>query len=197
MTAIRMTSLVRNNMGLPRLLAELLCDKQRGNAKKFEIFHASGMLRPPRSPKMRRAGARVLRRFRLARRNRLHRFLECRLRRCRLRQMPRLRLRAGTRLEEALDDPVFERMEGNDCKHAARLQKPLCGEKRPCELAQFVIDENAKPLEDAGGRMDLVCRLVTYGAFDQVRQIARRLERLVRPPLLDGTGDAAGMPLLA
>ena len=113
------------------------------------------------------------------------------------RQMPRLRLLAGAVGDEALDDAVLERMEGDDGEPAAGLQRPLGGKQRAGELAELVIDEDAQRLEDAGGRVDLVLRIAADMRLDGVGKVERALERALLAPPLDHARDAAGMPLLA
>ena len=113
------------------------------------------------------------------------------------RQMPRLRLLAGAVGDEALDDAVLERMEGDDGEPAAWLQHALGGEQCAGELAELVIDEDAQRLEDAGGRMDLVLRVAADMRLDRIGKVERALERALLAPPLDHPRDAAGMPLLA
>ena len=113
------------------------------------------------------------------------------------RQMPRLRLLAGAVGDEALDDAVLERMEGDDGEPAARLQRPLGGKQRTGELAELIIDEDAQRLEDAGGRVDLVLRIAADMRLDGIGKVERALERALLAPPLDHPRDAARMPLLA
>ena len=102
--------------------------------------------------------------------DRAARSLEGRRDRLGFRQMPRLRLLAGAVGDEALDDAVLERMEGDDGQPAAGLQRPLGGKQRAGELAELVIDEDAQRLEDAGRRVDLVLRIAADMRLDRRRQ---------------------------
>ncbi|MCY1235978.1 hypothetical protein D9M72_486120 [compost metagenome] len=65
------------------------------------------------------------------------------------------------------------------------------------ELAEFVVDENAQRLEDAGRRMYLVFCLARRHHLDQARKVAGRLEGLLGPALLDCAGNAARLLLFA
>src|SRR5262245_12630442 len=86
-------------------------------------------------PQLGRSRPRVCLRFRLGRSN--HRLADPFEGRCtfvRDRQMTRARSLAGTIGEERLDDPVLERMEGNNDETPAGLQHMLGGKQR---LRQF------------------------------------------------------------
>ena len=111
--------------------------------------------------------------------------------------MPRLRLLAGAVGDEALDDAVLQRMEGDDGQPAAGLQRALGGKQRPGKLAELVVDEDAQRLEDAGGGVDLVLRVAADMRLDRIGKVERALERALVAPPLDHPRDAAGMPLLA
>ncbi len=111
--------------------------------------------------------------------------------------MPRTGSLAGTIGKEALHDAVLERMERDDDETSAGLQRCFRRKQRLGEFAEFIIDEDAQRLEDARRGMDLVLGLARRDDLDEAGQIARRLERLFRPPLLDGAGNAPRLLFLA
>ena len=65
------------------------------------------------------------------------------------------RTHAAARLvaQEALHDPVLERVEGDDGEPAARSEHPHRIRKRRLERAELVVHGNPQSLEDALGRM--------------------------------------------
>ncbi len=75
--------------------------------------------------------------------------------------------------DEALDDAVLQRMEGDDGEPAARLQRALGRKQRAREFAEFVVDEDAQRLEDARRRMDPVLRIAADSVLDRLGEIAR------------------------
>src|SRR5690606_9375105 len=87
-------------------------------------------------------------------------------------------------------------MKSHHRKNAARLQQALCCKERAAQFAQFVIDEDAQALENAGSRVDLVARLAACGFLDQLRKLRGCLERTVRAHPRNGAGDTAGVTLL-
>ncbi len=84
-----------------------------------------------------------------------------------LRQMPRAGSFAGAIGKEALDDPVFERMKGDDDETAARLQRSLCRKQSLGEFAEFIIDEDTQRLKTRRGGMNLVLGLARRDDFDE------------------------------
>ena len=108
------------------------------------------------------------------------RLVEGRGPRLRLRQVARAGRIAGAVGDEALDDAVLERMEGDHGQPAAGLQHALGRKQRPRQLAELVVDEDAQRLEDARRRMDLVARLAADMRLDRVGKVERALERPAR-----------------
>ena len=89
----------------------------------------------------------------------------------RIRQVARARRQlAAARGEEALDDPVFQRMEGDDDEAAAGPQQPLGRMQRLDQFVEFAVHMDAQRLEGAGGGMDLVRPRPAGGALDGLDQ---------------------------
>src|SRR5262245_28289196 len=107
---------------------------------------------------------------------------------CRWRQMARaVRLRFRALLEELLDQPVFERVEGYDHEAPARREHALGGGKRAGKLAQLVVDVDAQRLEGARRRVPAGDLLAPQNA----RNEAGKLERARERPLPAVGNDAA------
>ena len=90
--------------------------------------------------------------------------------------------------KELFDDPVFQRMEGDDRQPAARSQGLHCPGQEGLQGLQFLIDRNAQGLKGACGRMDLAGFALDI-LFDDPGQLAGGGQR---PGLENGFGDAAG-----
>ena len=71
--------------------------------------------------------------------------------------------------EEALDDAVFQRMEGDDGEPPLRFQHAFGGFKPAFEFAQLVVHSDAQRLEGARRGMDFL-RAAAEHAFDDRRQ---------------------------
>ena len=113
-----------------------------------------------------------------------------------LRQMARLGGTALVRIEEAFDDAIFERMEGDDGEPSAFNQQALAREQALDQLPEFVVHGDAERLE-AAGRGVSVTRLATDGFFDQASQFGRRRDRLDRTCRDDRMRNAARFELFA
>ena len=104
---------------------------------------------------------------------------------------------AGAELEEALDDAVLERVEGDDGEPAARRERTLGGGEAAGELAELVVDRDAQRLEAAGRGVRLAGLRARQQALDQAGELQRGGEGRAPPVGDDGAGDAAGRALLA
>src|SRR5207249_5976096 len=83
-------------------------------------------------------------------------------------------------LEEALHDPVLERMEGDHRETPAGSQHLECGRQRFLELAELVVDGDAKSLEHALGRMAVAeSRRRRDRGADDLDELPGPLDRLV------------------
>ena len=114
----------------------------------------------------------------------------------RLRQVARPALGAAACGKEGLHDAVFQRVERDHHQTSARLEDPLRRGEPVGKLRQLVVDEQAKRLKRAGGRMD-VARPAVDHARDDVGESARRRDRPLAARRHDGAGDGAGPALLA
>src|SRR5262245_16652842 len=101
-------------------------------------------------------------------------------------------------LEEALDDPVLERVERDDGNAPAWPQHLERGRKRLLELAQLVVDGDPERLEGALRRMAVPepGRRRDRGA-DDVDEVAGALDRLLAASPADRTRDLLRVTLLA
>src|SRR5581483_7395556 len=104
--------------------------------------------------------------------------------------------RAGAALllrpQEALHDPVLERMERDHSEASARPQHLERRGQRPLDGAELVVDLDAERLEDALRRVALAeaCGRRDRGLHD-LYEVAGALERPLAPPLRDRAGDLA------
>ena len=87
---------------------------------------------------------------------------------CRL----RARRRAGAELQEALDDAVLERVEGDDREPAAGRERRLGGGEAARELAELVVDRDPERLEAARRRVRLAGLRPRQQPLDQRRRAA-------------------------
>ncbi len=69
-----------------------------------------------------------------------------------------MRKLSAARGKEALDDAVFERMEGDDDQPAAGLQQPFGSMQRLDQFIELGVHMDAQRLEGAGGGMNAVLR---------------------------------------
>jgi len=95
--------------------------------------------------------------------------------------------------EEALDDPVFEAVEGDDGEPAARLQRALCGFESLFELVELGVQVNPDRLESARGWIALLTGTEAGSATDDRRELGGALDRTCGN---DGAGDRPGARLL-
>ena len=100
-------------------------------------------------------------------------------------------------LQEALDDAVLQRMEGDDDEPAALAQHRLGRGERLRQLLELAVDEDAERLEGARRRMDARRAGRAGGARDDLGEPRGAQDRLFRARPVDGAGDAPGLPLLA
>jgi hypothetical protein len=77
------------------------------------------------------------------------------------------------------DDPVLQRMEGDDSQPPSRLQKTRTLPEEGFEAGQFFVHGEAQGLEGAGGRMD--AGAVEGIALDDLYQIPVVLSGRTRP----------------
>src|SRR6185437_501686 len=95
--------------------------------------------------------------------------------------------------EEALDDPVFETVKGDDRETATGLQRALRGLKPLFQLVQLGVQVNPDRLEGACGRVTLLALAETRGAPDDRGELGGALEGASGD---DGAGDRPGTRLL-
>ena len=115
------------------------------------------------------------------------------------RQLRRADTAARHLLERLLRDAVLQRVEGDDCNAAARLQ--VMHRRTECLLedTELVIDLDADGLEDALRRMAVrrLAHRLRHGLADDVDELARPLDGLLHALLDDELRDAAAPALLA
>src|SRR5262249_47651676 len=100
-------------------------------------------------------------------------------------------------LEEALGDPVLERMKGEDGKTAAGMQQTLGGAETGRELAELAIHIDAKRLKGAGGRADALAGAAADRLLDDLGQRSGAGDRRLGPGAGDGAHHGMGAPFLA
>ncbi len=89
-------------------------------------------------------------------------------------------------------------MEGDPCDHAAVAQQTPRERQRPVELVELVVDGDSQCLEGAlGGMAAGEARRCRKRRVDRLDELERRLDRRLRAPAHDCTGDRAGVALLA
>ena len=144
-----------------------------------------------------RTRARIGGNFGVAGRNRaLGQDLEARCRLRHLGQMPRAAAGLAARVEEILDDAVFQRMKRHHDQPAARLQHALRGRERQMQLVELGVDENPQTLERPRRRMNFV-RLGMNHLGDDIGQRLRGRDRRFLARGDDGAGDGARIAFLA
>ena len=100
-------------------------------------------------------------------------------------------------LQEALDDAVLERMEGDDDEPAAFGKHRLGRGKRFGELFKLAVYEDAERLERARRRMDARSAGRSGRGRHDLGKALGPDDRRLRPGALDGACDPPGLPLLA
>ena len=105
------------------------------------------------------------------------------------RQMPRSAAGLAARVEEILDDAVFQRMERDHDQPAARLQHALGRRQRQMQFVEFLVDEDPQALERPRRRMNFV-RLGAHHLADDIGQRLRRRDRRFLARRDDGARDA-------
>ena len=75
--------------------------------------------------------------------------------------------------EEALDDAVLERMEGDDDEAAARFEAALGGGERVDELAELVVDVDAQRLKRPRRGVAVLAFGTAERALDEGGELAR------------------------
>ncbi len=102
------------------------------------------------------------------------------------------------RTEEALDDPVLERVEADHGEPAAGPQHLERRGQRGLERAELVVDGDPQRLEDALRRMAVAeARRRRDRLLDRLDEVARALERLLAAASHDRAGDLPRVALLA
>ena len=100
--------------------------------------------------------------------------------------------------QEALDDPVLERVERDHREPAVRPQHLERRGQRALERAELVVDLDPQRLEDALGGVPLAeARRRRDRLLDRLDEVAGALERLLRAAAHDRPRDLAGVALLA
>ena len=100
--------------------------------------------------------------------------------------------------QEALHDPVLERVERDHREPAARAQDLERRRQRALERAELVVDLDPQRLEDALGRMALAeARRRRDRLLDRLDEVAGALERLLGAAADDRARDLAREALLA
>src|SRR5439155_20729587 len=114
------------------------------------------------------------------------------------REVRRARATAFPFTQEAVDDPVLERVERDHGEATAWPQHLERGGERSLERAQLVVDRDPERLEDP------LCRVTFtephgrgYRTLDRVHELAGPFERLLFPPPHDCAGDLLREALLA
>ena len=103
-----------------------------------------------------RTRARIGGDFLLARRHRpFGQHLKARRRLLHFRQMPRAAAGLAARIEEVLDDAVFQRMERHHRETSARLEHALGSVERELQFVELFVDEDAQALKRPRRRMDV------------------------------------------
>src|SRR5438067_466360 len=99
--------------------------------------------------------------------------------------------------QEVLDDPVFERVEGDDREPSARAKHCERRGQRRLERAELVVDGYAQCLEDPFRGMSFAeARRRGDRSPDRVDELARALEWLVAPAADDRLRDLPRVALL-
>ena len=98
--------------------------------------------------------------------------------------------------EELFDDPVLERVEGDDGQAASRLEDPERAGERGREVRELVVHGDTQRLEDSRGRID-PARPSRLHARDEATKLVRGLERRPRAPPYDRAGKARGFGLFS
>ena len=111
-------------------------------------------------------------------------------------QMPRTSAGFAARVEEILDDAVFQRMKRHNDQPAAGLQHALGRRKRQMQLVEFRVDEDPKALERPRRRVNFVRFGANHLAYD-IGQLLRRRDRRLLARRHDGARDGARVTLLA
>src|SRR5262245_30359607 len=93
--------------------------------------------------------------------------------------------------EEALNDAILERMEGNHHKPATSPQQPLGGGKTLCELLELLVDVKTKRLEGARRRVLGFATLAAEHPCHDVGELLRSLDGFFDAPRHDGFGNRA------
>src|SRR5439155_8606681 len=114
------------------------------------------------------------------------------------REVGRARAAALALAEEALDDPILERVEADHRKPSAGPQQLERRRQRGLERSELLVDRDPQRLEDALRRMPVAePRRRGNRRPDRLDEIARPLERLLAPPPDDRPRDLPRVPLLA
>ena len=113
-----------------------------------------------------------------------------------LRGVARYAFAAAARAQEALDDPVLERVETDHGDAAARPQDALGRGEPALELAELVVHAKPNGLKGASGRIDTVLRSRDH-APDDLREFQGALDLCLSSRRADGPCNAARMPLFA
>ena len=104
----------------------------------------------------------------------------------------------GTRVQKALDDPVFKRMKTNDRKDAVASKQTACGRERALQFVELAVDLNANRLKTARGRMlRRVIFVFRYRTGNQIGQLSRALNGCFFTHAADGTRNFSGETLFA
>src|SRR5439155_23691893 len=101
--------------------------------------------------------------------------------------------------DEALDDPILERVVAEDDEPAAGPEQVHCRREPGLQGVELLVDGDPQRLEHPGGRVDAPAGTWVDGhrPFDDRGELLRRLD-LCRPARVDdGPGDAAGVRFLA
>ena len=99
--------------------------------------------------------------------------------------------------EEAFDDSVFERMEGDDDEATIGFETAFGGGECVDELAELVVDVDAQRLKRPRRGVFIVAFGAAKRALDETGELAGRGDRRIGADSADGAGDGTRSAFLA